>query len=86
MNIVNVHNIQSKNVCVMSITVISSHPECRNARNVERSARRSELGAQARGGVHTGTGHDIENPGTKIPGPGQPDTAGSDDTMMTNDG
>ena len=72
----------------MSITVISSHPECRNARNVERSARRSELGAQASGGEHTGAGHDIENPDTKIPGPGQqqPVTAGSDDTMMTNDG
>ena len=55
-------SFNSKSVCVQSITVISSHPECRNARNVERSARRSELGAQASGGEHTGAGHDIENP------------------------
>ena len=55
-------------VCVQSITVISSHPECRNARNVERGARRSELGAQStmRGGVHSGD--DIENPGIRAAG------------------
>ena len=60
-------SLNSKSVCVQSITVISSHPECRNARNVERGARRSELGAQGtrtrRGGVHSGD--DIENPDTE---------------------
>ena len=72
-----------KSDCTLYITVISSHPECRNARNVERGARRSELGAQ---GTRRRCALWWWHWKLRIQGSRQPDTAGSDDRMVTNDG